>query len=57
MNFSDLNGTINDAAGKAQKKQGLSAETFLISLAVYGSIFLPAIYLFTFFKDSNHKVL
>ena len=57
MNLSGLNGTINDAAGKAQKKQGLSAETFLVSLSVYGSIFLSAIYLFTFLKDGNHKAL
>ena len=57
MNLSGLNGTINDAAGKAQKKQGLSAETFLVSLSVYRSIFLSAIYLFTFLKDGNHKAL
>lgn len=57
MNVSDLNKTINDTAGKAQKKEGLSVESFLISLAAYGSIFLPAIYLFTFLKDSNHRVL
>lgn len=57
MDLSDLNRAINDAAGKAQKKEGLSAETFFISLVVYGSTFLPAIYLFTFLKDSNHKYL
>lgn len=57
MNVSDLNQTINDTAGKAQKKGGLSAESFLILLAAYGGIFLAAIYLFTFLKDSNHKVL
>lgn len=57
MNLSDLNKTINDTAGKAQRKEGLSVESFLISLVAYGCIFLPAIYLFTFLKDSNHKVL
>lgn len=57
MNLSDLNRTVNDAAGKAQRKEGLSAESFFISLAIYGGIFPPAIYLFTFLKDSNHKVL
>lgn len=57
MNLSDLNKTVNDAAGKAQKKEGLSIESFLISLVVYGSIFLPAVYLFTFLKDSNYSLV
>ncbi|KAB8227890.1 putative DUF221 membrane protein [Aspergillus alliaceus] len=56
MDISTLNKTVNDAAGKAQKNEGLSALSFLISLAVYGSIFLPATYLFTILKDINHKV-
>ncbi|KAL2005535.1 hypothetical protein VTN00DRAFT_2746 [Thermoascus crustaceus] len=38
MDFADLNRTISAAAGKAQKSQGLSVQSFLASLAVYGSI-------------------
>lgn len=57
MNLSDLNSTMNNAAGKAQRKEGLSAESFLISFIVYISIFLPAVYLFTFLKDNNCEIL
>ncbi|KAE8372671.1 hypothetical protein BDV26DRAFT_285761 [Aspergillus bertholletiae] len=55
MDISTLSKTVNDAAGKAQKNEGLSAQAFFISLAVYGSIFLPASYLFTVLKDIYYK--
>ncbi|KAA8644652.1 uncharacterized protein ATNIH1004_008858 [Aspergillus tanneri] len=35
MNTTTLSSAVADAAGKAQKSQGLSAESFLMSLAVY----------------------
>ncbi|KAE8396957.1 hypothetical protein BDV37DRAFT_277282 [Aspergillus pseudonomiae] len=56
MDLAALNETVNDAAGKAQKNEGLSAQSFLISLAVSGSIFIPVVYIFTFLKDINHKL-
>ncbi|KAE8410528.1 hypothetical protein BDV36DRAFT_307131 [Aspergillus pseudocaelatus] len=56
MDLAALNETVNDAAGKAQKNEGLSAQSFLISLAVSGSIFIPVVYIFTFLKDIDHKL-
>jgi hypothetical protein len=35
MDLSYLNETVNAAAGKAKKSQGLSARSFLASLAIY----------------------
>lgn len=57
MDLAALNETVNDAAGKAQKNEGLSTQSFLISLAVSGSIFIPVVYIFTFLKDVDHKLL
>ena len=57
MDLAALNETVNDAAGKAQKNEGLSAQSFFISLAVSGSIFIPVMYVFTFLKDIDHKLL
>lgn len=57
MDIAALNETVNDAAGKAHKNEGLSAQSFLISLAVSAGIFTPVVYIFTFLKDINHKLL
>jgi hypothetical protein len=38
MDLTGLNQTIGASAGKAQKDQGLSVQSFLASLVVYGSI-------------------
>ncbi|KAL4935831.1 hypothetical protein BDV06DRAFT_217130 [Aspergillus oleicola] len=43
--------TVADAAGKAQKSQGLSTESFVISLTVYGIILLFSIGGFAIYKD------
>ncbi|KAL2783242.1 hypothetical protein BJX66DRAFT_349676 [Aspergillus keveii] len=51
MNSTILDSALADAAGKAQKSQGLSAESFFISLAVYGTILLCSFTIFTFCKD------
>ncbi|KAL4862443.1 hypothetical protein BDV12DRAFT_190427 [Aspergillus spectabilis] len=53
MNTTTFNSAIADAAGKAQKSQGLSTESFLISLAVYGIIFLSSVAIFTICKDQR----
>jgi hypothetical protein len=57
MNITTLSQTLADAAGKAQKSQGLSSESFLISLAAYGTILLFSIGAFTFCKDWNPGTL
>lgn len=57
MDLFIINETVSNAAGKAQRQEGISAQSFLISLAVYGGIFLPAVFLFTFLKDINQRML
>jgi hypothetical protein len=52
MDLSYLNQTVNAAAGKAQKSQGLSAQSVLASLAIYGSIYI-AVLIFEFIKDGK----
>ncbi|KAB8242965.1 hypothetical protein BDV35DRAFT_399650 [Aspergillus flavus] len=56
MDLFIINETVSNAAGKAQRQEGISAQSFLISLAVYGGIFLPAVFLFTFLKDINQRM-
>ncbi|KAL4961370.1 putative DUF221 membrane protein [Aspergillus stella-maris] len=51
MNITTLSQTVADAAGKAQKSQGLSTESFVISLTVYGVILLFSIGGFAIYKD------
>jgi hypothetical protein len=57
MNVSALVESLRDTAGKAQRSEGLSAQSFLISLAVYGVIFLVATGIFSFLKDRSYGVL
>jgi hypothetical protein len=57
MNVSALAESLRETAGKAQRSEGLSAQSFLISLAVYGAIFLVATGIFSFLKDRSYGVL
>jgi hypothetical protein len=57
MNVSALVESLRDTAGKAQRSEGLSAQSFLVSLAVYGVILLVATGIFSFLKDRSYGVL
>ena len=56
MALSDINQTLNDAAGKAQQSQGMSAETFLASLLASGAVALIGIVAFVALKGSLSHV-
>jgi hypothetical protein len=57
MNISTVNETIAHAAGKAQRERGLSFQSFLLTLLVYGSIFILSVCLFSYLKDKNLNLL
>ncbi|RAL06473.1 putative DUF221 membrane protein [Aspergillus homomorphus CBS 101889] len=56
MNLDAVNQTLNSIAGKAQKEQGLSAQSFLISLCLYGSLIIACTGLFTWLKNVSYAI-
>lgn len=57
MDLDAVNQTFDHLAGKAQQEEGLSAQSFLISLGVYGGLLIPCVGLFTWLKNVSHAVL
>jgi hypothetical protein len=57
MNISAINETIVHAAGKAQREWGLSFQSFLLTVLVYGSVFILSVCLFSYLKDKNLNLL
>ncbi|RDH26183.1 hypothetical protein BDQ94DRAFT_176579 [Aspergillus welwitschiae] len=56
MDLDAVNQTFDHLAGKAQQEEGLSAQSFLISLGVYGGLLIPCVGLFTWLKNVSHAV-
>ncbi|PYH75622.1 DUF221 membrane protein [Aspergillus uvarum CBS 121591] len=56
MNLDVVNQTLNSIAGKAQKEQGLSAQSFLISVCLYGSLIIASAGLFTWLKNVSYAI-
>lgn len=57
MNLSAINETVTHAAGKAQRERGLSSQSFLLTLLVYGSVSILSVCLFSYLKDKNLNLL
>ena len=57
MNLDAVNQTLNSIAGKAQREQGLSAQSFLISLCLYSSLIIACTGLFTWLKNVSYAIL
>jgi hypothetical protein len=57
MNISTINETLAHAAGKAQRERGLSFQSFLLTVLVYGSVFILSVCLFSYLKVRNLSLL
>jgi hypothetical protein len=56
MDTSNLNHTLDDAAGKAQRQQGLLVQSFAASLTVSAGILAFAIVVFVLLKDRRPRI-